>query len=448
MNCSLERLSPELQRLVLLQLPSFQSLHSLIQASPQYYQIFAASKERILSAVIKRIIHPDALPDALAAVRASFFEPRGPNRETALSFIDSLRHDRKIDHSKKLLPLSTSISLCQLHRSIEYLVYDFTQRTSPVLKQYSQSLGLTHHSEASEGEGPPLSSIEEARLQRAFYRVELYGHLFYTDPGARESMRALEQAHTFLAEFPPWQIEELACIRDYISRRLAEAFDQAEDHFVKTVLAEGDDQDHNHDTKSLAPAENDNDDKDNEDDEDNEDDLVGPNRFDLDDDFFSKSTKVSYHDTYMEYMLSLGLPFLHHLFKKNGAELMQSIVVNVRYGGDFLTTALKAPPKRTVTYVMEEIARDNGVKLKFYGDDAKEPNEAWLWSNDFAPSVSWNSLCTQALRHWGYVFWDRSRLRASGIFSLSARDVEDKCGFRKRSRMREPSAEERLERGK
>ncbi|KAI9873323.1 MAG: hypothetical protein M1830_000545, partial [Pleopsidium flavum] len=397
MNCSLEKLSPELQTLVLLQLPSLQSLHSLIRASPQYYQVFAASKERILSAVIKRIIHPDALPDALAAVKASFFEPRGPKRETVLSFMESIRHDRKIDHSKKLLPLSTSISLCQLHRSIEYLVYDFTQRTIPILKQYVQTLGLTHRSEASEGEGPPISSIEEERLQRAFYRVELYGHLFYTDRDAREGMRALEQAHTFLAEFPPWQIEELACIRDYISRRLAEAFDQAEDHFVKTVLAEGHDQDHNHDTKSLAAAENDNDDKDSEDDNDdendenNEDDLVGPNRFDLDDDFFSESIKV-YHDTYMEYMLSLGLPFLHHLFEKNGAELMQSIVVNVRYGGDFLTTALRAPPKRTVIYVMEETARDNGVKLKFYGDDAKEPNEAWLWSNDFAPSVSWNSL--------------------------------------------------------
>jgi len=441
MTSCLEKLSPELQILILLQLPSTQSLYSLIRASPQYYQVFLTWKERILSAVVGRMVIPHVLPDAIAAVGASHLEPRGPGRETVVSSIESFQYDRKIDHSKKLLPLATSVSLCQLHRSVEYFVNDYTRRTTAALKQYCQSTGLTHRSEITqtpEGQHVPLSSIEEGRLHRAFYRLELYGRLFYRKPFTEKKLSALEQAHIFLAEFPPWEVEELACIRDYILLRLADVFDQVEEDFVKSILAEGHNNDDENDTKSAPPADiddddNDNNDDDNDDDEhainknedededededegEDEDGLIGPDRFDGKDYFFSKHSKVSYHDAYMEYMLSLGLPFLRHIFEASGEERTRSIIANGQHGGDFLSKALKAPPKQTVALEEEETAEDNGLVLQFQEDNLTERNEAWLWSKDFRPSVLWNELGAEGLREWGYVFWDSSRLRASDI---------------------------------
>ena len=47
----LESLSPELQRLILLQLGSFEALHALILASPRFYQLFDINREIAFSAI-------------------------------------------------------------------------------------------------------------------------------------------------------------------------------------------------------------------------------------------------------------------------------------------------------------------------------------------------------------------------------------------------------------
>ena len=65
------KLPTEIHLLILLQLPTIQELYSLIRASLQHYQVFLTWKEEILCTVVSRILGPDVLVDAVAAVEAS-----------------------------------------------------------------------------------------------------------------------------------------------------------------------------------------------------------------------------------------------------------------------------------------------------------------------------------------------------------------------------------------
>ena len=60
---------------------------------------------------------------------------------------------------------------------------------------------------------PPVSRHEMSRVQRGFYRFEVYCNLF-CDP---EVFRAGEIGDLFFSKFSHWENEQLACVHDYLS---------------------------------------------------------------------------------------------------------------------------------------------------------------------------------------------------------------------------------------
>ncbi|MCJ1252805.1 hypothetical protein MMC24_000611 [Lignoscripta atroalba] len=438
---NLEKLSPELQALVLVQISSIQTLYSIIRASPQYYQVFRDLKERVLSAVLHRSLLPEVLSDALFTIEASCSNIRGSNRESILCFIGRFKTDPIPSPTTKTIPLPTSISLCQLHHTVDFFVRDFSRNITTAMDHCCLSLGLTQESATtpvSRAGHLPLSTVEEGRIQRAFYHLELYAHLFFIKPNENEELSAVEQARLFLAEFPSWQIDELACVSDYLLRRLGAVFDEVENDFVAkelgkvpkdgdskcaTEVAEGiNDAVGINKEESKEPAVNGEEDWEHgEDDDDNDDDSpdgVYPDRWEIADVFFSQSGKLSYHRPYMQYMISLGLPFLRQLLEANGEERTRLVLAHAKFGGDFLSDALEVPREQTAATDQESIDSFLGVKLEFCGDNLGEPNEGWLWSNSFSPSSRSNDRHHGRMREWGYVFWDSTRLRSSGILNF------------------------------
>ena len=425
---SLDGLAPELLSLILIQISTIQDLHCLIRASSQIYRVFLLSKTRILSSVVHSLYLPDIIPDAVTAVNALRLD-RGPDKETVIKFINKYAEDRKLDHSDHLIPLSTYIALCKLHRSIDYFVQDFTRRSILALQQCVQPSGDIAPPQISEKLHAPLSTIEEARIQRAFIRFEIYGCLFYARPYfTRTKWSALEQAQIFLAQFPHWEIEELACVRDYFIHHITDAFDQAEDDFVSAVLAEElTASDANCDDtisrkRSLEKEPHNEEGEHQPDDlgiedmsDDFEDGEFVPDRWSETDRFFSADSKCNYHDYYAEYMLSLGLHFFRQLFEANGEESRRLLKANAAYGEPFLTEALDVPAQETKIKEKEGKLRMENAILEFGTDMVDQVNEAWLWSHGYQPSVGWNRHSTNGLRNVGYVFWDSLRLRASGI---------------------------------
>lgn len=238
------KLSTELQLLILLQIPTIQDLISLIRASPQHYRVFLPWKDQVISSVIRQMLGPEVLVDALAAVEASVKDFRNADRETINAFLEKYKVAREVGPPNQKLPLSTSVSLCRLHHIIEDDIRGYIQRATTVFKQCTQSIssvGVKRHSKASrnfEWEKTPLSNVEHGRFRRSFYRFELFGRLF-NGPENRAPSKIFstsEQASLFLGQFPLWQVEEISCIRDYFRRRITEVYEQVDDAYIQDVL--------------------------------------------------------------------------------------------------------------------------------------------------------------------------------------------------------------------
>ena len=90
---------------------------------------------------------------------------------------------------------------------------------------------------------PQLSALEVGRLQRAFCRFEIYRHLFPMCPHPVHDdwecdegpPNSAEQASLYLKNYPDYEISEIFCIRDYLTRRLIGIWNRLEDDSVDAL---------------------------------------------------------------------------------------------------------------------------------------------------------------------------------------------------------------------
>ena len=147
----------------------------------------------------------------------------------------------------------------------------------------------------------------------------------------------------------------------------------------------------------------------------------GPDRFDLEDSFFSSSAKYYQHDGYMQYLMSLGLTSLQCFFDMNDEQRTRVVLANVDRETNFLGEALlERSPRGSYMSAenpdgIEEIDVPYGHPLKFHGDKSSEPNLAWLWSFEYKQGYFFRDTESSFLCSWGYVFWDSIRIQSSKI---------------------------------
>ena len=92
------------------------------------------------------------------------------------------------------------------------------------MKDFCQA-ALSRHPLSNEKEAniSPLSTNETRRISRAFYRFELFCTIFsLAEIGVEPDLDCMDKCHLFLENFPVWEREEIACIRDYIIDRYAQ----------------------------------------------------------------------------------------------------------------------------------------------------------------------------------------------------------------------------------
>ena len=306
-----DRLPAELITPILLQLPTTKSLYSLIRASPRAYQVFLASKGKILISVMRRTIQPVAFFDALAAVKASQLREKGPNRREVLAFLRKYENRRHkcVTQEMKLLDATTAVSLCQLYRSTHCFIYDLASRSNFYLRRCGDTRSKKIHStprgdfnfpkmngfddlwrgkEAIPADRNfiyvPLSETEEGRLQRAFYRYELYAQIFSSDMeyNGEKLWELPSDSHFFLKKYQHWELEELSCVADYLRSLLFNCFDRIESSFEGVQLPK--------------PPLN--------------DDVTSFRSYKRSQDL--REAKFQIHSLYMDYLTSLSLPIIHH----------------------------------------------------------------------------------------------------------------------------------------
>ncbi|KAI9758185.1 MAG: serine/threonine protein kinase [Chaenotheca gracillima] len=211
---SLESLPLELMWEILYRLDS-QGLNSLVNISPQYYRAYTCNAQWILSEVVRREIGPECMYEAVAVIQASNIRSR--EDQATIEFLRRYRLERW-EEPPQVLSLSASLQLISFHQSIvSGFVNDFISST---LSRYPM------RQTPLKPDGPP-SANELRRIYRAFYRFELYCVLFRRRPTEPRlvsisdgRLAASDQYRHFLYFLPPWEVEELFCVHDYLYRRI------------------------------------------------------------------------------------------------------------------------------------------------------------------------------------------------------------------------------------
>jgi hypothetical protein len=200
----MERLPLILKQEVMCALHDAPSLRSTALCCSAFYNAFVSAEGLITANVIRNQIKGDLMPEAAAALESSRLEPW--TRQRILGFMDQHFYSRRPPANRWTAPEAFAIG--KLHSCVEKFTADFV---AEMLRKTS-ALGCADDPPPSW----PASRAETDRIQRAFYRFEVYCNLF------RDRKQTLfkhhERGDLFFSKFAPWENEQLACVHDFLFR--------------------------------------------------------------------------------------------------------------------------------------------------------------------------------------------------------------------------------------
>lgn len=222
---SLETLPQKLKLSVLSQIPDISTLNNLILASPTCYQAIISTNAgtKILSTILHREICPEILVEARFLLKAR----RIKRNENWLSVVQELIREYKNEKktlvkaengqgegSEVLIEEENVLEVVKPHCLILEMAKEFCIEAlgkHPVTEEFVDSPVI-------------LSDAEERRVQRALYRFEIFRVLFAEKDNWNSSsyrpreFDGMETSHLYLSSMRVWEVEELACIRDWMFR--------------------------------------------------------------------------------------------------------------------------------------------------------------------------------------------------------------------------------------
>jgi hypothetical protein len=214
-------------------LADFPGLRSLILASPGCHATSAeTAKEEILHHLAVEQLDEVLRIEALTAVRCEYFFDHHDNEAIEVTaFLDEYGRARA-----KIAAISSSTADqrdCSLPRSVaeSIAVLRLQGAVQEIADDYCRSVELPSSIQA-ESKPSNLSKMETLRLHRGIYRYQIYCNLFGGQQNllARQRTGRMDRAkraekqrllECFLPTFPPWEIQEIACIWQYMGRRWA-----------------------------------------------------------------------------------------------------------------------------------------------------------------------------------------------------------------------------------
>ncbi|SPO01735.1 uncharacterized protein DNG_04408 [Cephalotrichum gorgonifer] len=234
---TLHHLAPELLTIILRALDSPGDLYALIVASPLCLRLFTSSRAKVLSSVLQNAIQPGSLHHAAAICHVP---PPADLQNKRVLHIDmgipssALRFFLDQYFSENPLQFPTDIAaitkLCRLQTLVSRFVDEYALRAARLLGTSQDPLQ----------QFPPLSRSERTRLERAFFRFELFSQIFIRETGDYSIDSIFDnrdQLRLFLHRLEPWEVEEMSCIHDYFTFRVGEVLDKLEEQVVCAVLS-------------------------------------------------------------------------------------------------------------------------------------------------------------------------------------------------------------------
>lgn len=202
-------LPTELVQAILSQTSDAFSLISLAQCCSSFHCAFLADQVHILQTVLRNEIAADVLPDALTTFASARLlhglelttSPSTPNEER--DYLSDLRQLAELGPASWSIPKALAIS--ELHSNVNFFSSEFASTL-----EANPFTGITNKCAIV------LTPKEIGRIQRSFYRFELFCNLFRND-----RMDSEDQRRRFFNNFAPWENEQLASVYEYLFSRLS-----------------------------------------------------------------------------------------------------------------------------------------------------------------------------------------------------------------------------------
>jgi hypothetical protein len=197
----MEEFPLELKQTLLSALSDVSSLRSAALSCSALYHAFLNAEEMITTQVVKNQLDADVLPEAAAALKSS--RSQSWTRQGVIDFVGQRLRSRMPPPNS--WTLSEALPLGNLHSSVERFASEFIAEMLNISSEFAY---------VDAPPGWPVSRHEMNRVQRAFYRFEVYCNLF-RDP---EVFEPSEIRDLFFFKFSHWENEQLACVHDYLFR--------------------------------------------------------------------------------------------------------------------------------------------------------------------------------------------------------------------------------------
>jgi hypothetical protein len=416
MSLDLSLLSPELLVTILQFLSSPRDLYTIIKTSSQFYRVFAAYKQSILSAILLNAIPSEIEADFILAYRAQRIRKFVPEHNKRHIF-PSDEHARDRELFSNLDRESVAILDQFESRNVEPLcevIFDraflpdtwiFYCNFEHFIASYSTN-ALLELQKSFYSSKESLSFTERTRLQRAFFRWEIYTCLFQISLIFRDDIRV--SAPRFTAMLSSWEVEEISCVAQFYMTFMEELCDRIENDFVILIKEKMD----AHTTVSGETKD--------------EPEEVGDVLELCSLMWFDEYWKRSHRSRHNDYLVSRGIqcirkltsaPFLivRRMVVRSDLEAKNKIPILVGLRESNPLTEREENPEE-----LEERSAENDSDSECLG----RCNFGWRWAVGNMMRVILYAPANYDLRHRGYVFWDKARLLESTEFQ-SPRDPMD-----------------------
>ena len=215
---SLVSLPFDLIHAVLCFVPDVPSLRAVISTCTTLHRAFQNAERLVTERVLSNQMGSGLLREAFVVLESSRLKDSWSRKAVE----DFLQRQKLIITDQTTLPrrpwtLSRGIYVDRLYQHVRYFAADFA--SSALRAMFPLSRSANNGSTLT----PQPSASEIHRMERTFFLFELYCNLFrkYTTVSEKR-FTPKEQMELFLEQFPPWEVEQLVCVRDYLLRSIAD----------------------------------------------------------------------------------------------------------------------------------------------------------------------------------------------------------------------------------
>lgn len=192
----LENLSVELKQTILSGIADIISLRAAALSCPALYSALLSAENHIVTRVLLNKVDFGVLPEAIIVQEALHLEPC--SEKLTQEFVARHLNERHLPPKK--WSLCDAIRIAKLHACVSELALQFIETVT------TKSSIIVSRS---------VTRAEICRIERALYRFETFCNLFRGFESSHH--RLLERLFaTFFFNFSPWEIEQLACVHDYL----------------------------------------------------------------------------------------------------------------------------------------------------------------------------------------------------------------------------------------